>query len=543
MLLKISNFSGIAPQADPHLLASNQAQVAINCRFMGGVLNSYKALRSVTADPIPGRSKSIYRFGQAETDEAKFWFTFSVDTDVAKSQVVGDTLERTYLTDGVKPKKTNYPLAVGSSGAAYPHNSYQSAVPRPASTPVTTYHTGTGTGTAETRYYVYTYVTSWSEESIPSAVSLPIDVKSGETIRITGLQPPTTGNYDIQFIRIYRTASGSTATDYQFVAEVPVSTTIFDDSVLQENLGEVCPSISYDAPLDTLRGLINLPNGMQAAFSGNDIYFSEAYLPFTFPSKYSLALDYPVVGLGLYGTNVIAVTKGNPYLISGISPDAMSSEKLDLQQACVSKRSIVSMGYGVMYASPDGLVLVSDSASLITAPNYSKREWAAINPETITACQYEGRYYAFFTSGGGLIVEPNESAAVITQHDLTVTAAFNDLQRDNLYLAGDGNIRAWDGHATDYLPYQWRSKIFETPKQMNFAWGQVLISDSNPVTFKVYVGGTTGRTLVYTKSITNNDPFRLPSGFKNKFWEVELSGTGSVRGVLMAETIEELKQV
>lgn len=83
MLLKISNFSGIAPQADPHLLASNQAQVAINCRFMGGVLNSYKALRSVTADPIPGRSKSIYRFGQAETDEAKFWFTFSVDTDVA----------------------------------------------------------------------------------------------------------------------------------------------------------------------------------------------------------------------------------------------------------------------------------------------------------------------------------------------------------------------------------------------------------------------------------------------------------------------------
>jgi hypothetical protein len=540
MLIRIANFSGIAPQADPHLLADNQAQVAVNCRFMGGVVNSFKALRVITTDPVPGRAKSIYRFAQAEPDEAKFWFTFSTDTDVAKSQIAADTSERTYCTNGTLPFKTDYTLAVGGSGSTYPHASYQTAIPAPTTTPVTTIHSGTGTGTAETRYYIYTYVSSWGEESLPSSASLPLDVLSGQTVRVSAMAPPTTGNYNITKIRIYRTATGANAADYQYVTEVPVATTIYDDSVIQSNLGEVCPSIDYDAPPNALQGLINLPNGIQAAFLGNDVYFSAPYRPFTFPSKYILALDYPIVGLGVFGTNLIAVTKGNPYVITGISPDAMSSQKMDLQQSCVSKRSIVSMGYGVVYASPDGLVLVSDTASLLTIKNYSKREWQEFNPETITACQYEGRYYAFKSTGGGIIVEPNDVAALITQHNLTVSAVFNDLQRDGLYLAGDGNISRWDD-AVDgtYLSYQWKSKVFETPHQTNFAWGQVLVSDALPVTFKVYAD----HVLKFTKTVTNDTPFRLPSGFKAKYWEVEVTGTGAVRGILLANTIEELRNV
>lgn len=538
MLLRITNFSGIAPQTDPHLLADNQAQTAVNCRFQGGVISSFKSLRVVATDPIPGRSKTIYRYWQPETSESNYWFTFGTDTDVAKSQIAGDTNERTYYTNGTLPKKTDYTLAITGTGA-YPRATYQTKVPFPAAAPVITIHTGTGSGTAETRYYVYTYVTSWGEESIPSPVSLPLDVKVGQTVRVSSLAVPTVGNYSITNIRIYRTASGASATDYQFVAEVAVSASLYDDAVLQENLGEVCPSIDYDAPPDALQGLINLPNGMQAAFLGNDVYFSEPYRPFTFPQKYVLALDFPVMGLGLYGTNLIAVTKGNPYIITGISPDAMTSQKMDVQQACVSKRSVVSMGYGVVYASPDGLVLVNETAQVMTATNYSKREWSALNPSTITACQYEGRYYAFFSAGNGLIVDPNASAPIISSHNLTVTAAFNDLQRDGLYLAGDGNISRWDDHASTYLTYTWKSKKFEAPKQLNFAWAQVLVTDSLPVTFKVYADGT----LKHTQTITSSTPFRLPSGFKSKFWEVELVGTGAVRGVLLAEFIKELQQV
>lgn len=538
MLLKVSNFSGIAPQADPHLLAENMAQTAINCRLMGGVVGAFKNPRTITADPQPGHAKSIYRFAQNEADETKFWFTFNRDTDVAKGQIAGDPDERTFMTDGLLPKKTNYALAVGGAGTNYPKTVYDTAVPTPTAAPTALIQSGTGSGTAETRYYVYTYVTEWGEESTPSPTSLSVDVKSGQVVRVSGLVPPPAGDYDVRFIRIYRTASGSTATDFQFVAEIPVATSMFDDSVLQDALGEVCPAVEYDAPLTTLQGLVNLPNGIQAAFSGNDVYFSEPFRPFTFPAKYMQSLDFPVVGLGVFGTNLVAVTKGNPYVISGIDPSAMSVQKLDLQQACVSKRSVVSMGYGVIYASPDGLVLVGDSARMLTIDNYTKREWAALNPSTISACQYEGRYYAFFSAGGGLIVDNSANPPIVTQLDLTVTAAFNDLQRDGLYFAGDGNIRRWDD-GTGYMTYTWRSKIYETPKFTNFAWAQVLVSDGLPVTLKVYADGA----LKHTQAVTSDKPFRLPSGFTSKYWEVELTGTGAVRAVLLANTIEELKSV
>lgn len=40
----------------------------------------------------------------------------------------------------------------------------------------------------------------------------------------------------------------------------------------------------------------------------------------------------------------------------------MNVVKGDLEQSCVSKRSIVSMGRQVFYASPDGLVLLTPAA-------------------------------------------------------------------------------------------------------------------------------------------------------------------------------------
>ena len=538
MLLRVTNFSGLAPQADPHLLAENMAQTAINCRLMGGVLGAFKNPRTITTDPQPGHAKSIYRFGQNEALESNYWFTFSVDTDVAKGQIAGDPDERTFMTNGTKPKKTDYALTVGGAGTNYPKTVYDTAVPSPTTAPTVAVVAGTGEGTAEDRYYVYTYVTEWAEESIPSPASLAVSVKNGQTVRVSGLTPPPTGDYDVRFIRIYRTASGSTATDFQFVEEIPVASTLFDDTVLQANLGEVCPSLEYDAPLDTLHGLINLPNGIQAAFSGNDVYFTEPYRPFTFPQKYAVTVDFPVVGLGVYGTNLVVLTKGNPYIISGIDPSAMSSQKLDLQQACVSKRSIVSMGYGVIYASPDGLVLVGDSAQLLSIEAYSKREWSALNPSTITACQYEGRYYAFFAAGGGLIFDNSAKPPIVSQLDLSVTAVFNDLQRDGLYFAGDGTIRRWDD-GTGYLSYTWRSKKYELPRHNNFAWGQVLVTDGLPVTLKVYADGV----LTTTTTVTDDKPFRLTSGFKSKYWEIELTGTGQVRAALLANTIEELQQV
>jgi hypothetical protein len=106
-------------------------------------------------------------------------------------------------------------------------------------------------------------------------------------------------------------------------------------------------------------------------------------------------------------------------------------------------------------------------------------------------------------------------------------------------LAGDGTISRWDDHESTFLPYIWKSKIFETPKHVNFAWAQVLVTDNRPVTLKVYAGGQ----LKYTHAVTDDKPFRLPSGFKSKYWEVQLEGIGAVRAVHLAEVYKEIQQV
>ena len=54
-------------------------------------------------------------------------------------------------------------------------------------------------------------------------------------------------------------------------------------------------------------------------------------------------------------------------MITGIDPASMSQQELPIIEACVSARSMVSMGLFAIYASPNGLVMASgSSARLIT---------------------------------------------------------------------------------------------------------------------------------------------------------------------------------
>lgn len=396
----------------------------------------------------------------------------------------------------------------------------------------------------EDRYYAYTFVTSWGEESLPSPPSIPASVRAGQEVKITGFTIPTTATANLNAIRLYRTQSGSNATDWQFVTELPLANYAQDyvDTTRGEDLGEIMPSLNWTPPPAGLRGITNLPNGIMAGMSVddsenplNDIYFSEAYRPFAWPASYSLTLDYPVVGLGVIGSSLVAVTKGNPYIISGIDPSAMSSTKIDAQQACVSKRSVVSMGGAVLYASPDGLVAITGAgADIISKQHFTRREWQALKPEAITACQYDMRYFAFFEAGGGFIFDP--AAGTFVLHDINVSAAHSDLRNDALFMAVDGAIKQWDS-GTSYLPYVWKSKKFEAPKQINFAWGQAFCTGD--LTLNVYADGR----LVVTHSVTSGVPFRMPAGFLARYWELELVGTAEVTAVYLAQSMAELQSV
>lgn len=543
MRITVNNFGGIAPMVSPHLLADNLATVAENCYFNAGAIGAWRQPKFILTPAKPGIKRTIHKMGQqlsltAPDYDEKYWLHWSEDVDVVRSQVAGNADESTYFTGETFTGKTNFTLAVSEGTGLYPEVTYPLGI-RPPSTPLgAVVHSGEGSGTAEDRFYIYTYVNTFGtalEESAPSPATLTaLEVKDGQVVRLTGFTVPTSGAGNYSHWRLYRTASGNKATDWQLVAEMPINTTVYDDAVLNEDLGEVINSLDWNMPPENLRGLVNLPNGITAGFEGNNIYFSPPYRPFTFPVSYSQSVDYQIVGLGVFGTTLVVVTQGNPYLFNGIDPSAMSSQRLEEAQACVSKRSIVDIGYGVIYASPDGLVLVdSTGVRVITESHFQRRDWQAIKPWTITACNYEGRYL-FWNDTQGYLFDKNQG---LSTTNVYATAAHNDKRNDALYLQVGNDIMQWDGHQ-DLLDFRWKSKVFEAPLPTTFGWAQVLLDDGE-VTFTLHAKGLPP----YSVLVTNDEPFRLPGNDKSKYWQFEIAGTGTVRGIHLASAMAELQDV
>jgi hypothetical protein len=386
----------------------------------------------------------------------------------------------------------------------------------------------------ETRVYTWTWVNKeagFEFESAPAPASTSVDVRLGQTVAVSGRGQVPVG-YLVTHWRLYRAVSGV----YLFVAEFPASQNSFTDSVLAEDLGEELPSLTWLTPPDTLRGLTNLPNGIMAGFTGRDVYFCDPYHPHAWPVEYNQTVDFPVVGLGRMDTTLAVLTTGTPYFIQGSHPDSMVVVKSDLEQACASKRSIVSIGGAVLYASPDGLVLLSSGGSkVVTEQFFTRAQWqATFRPSSIHAYHHDMKYVAFYDNGtttGGFIFDLTSGQLIL--HTIYATAGYNDLQADKLYTTfADRSIKIWlDGAA---MSYTWKSKKFTMPQVMGFSCAQVE-AEAYPVTAKVYVDGT----LVHTQTVASRVPFRLPVA-PGRDWEFQIEGNTEVFAVLMAQSMEEL---
>jgi hypothetical protein len=401
---------------------------------------------------------------------------------------------------------------------------------------------------AETRVYTYTWVSTVAKrefESGPAAPSLAVDVFDGQSVRLSKFQEATlTGSdyivdkiYKVTTRRIYRAVNGV----YLFVDEIPASQTEYVDSKNPDDLSEEMIVAGWSQPPTNLSGLTNLPNGIMAGFVGRDVYFCEPYYSHAWPESYVQSLDYPVVGLGRMDTTLVALTTGVPYFIQGTHPDSMIVVKSDIQQSCSSKRSIVSISGVVFYASPDGLVMLSSGGSAIVTDNmFTRTQWQALNPSSIHAYQHDSKYVAFYKAGteaapitGGFVYDLISRQFIF--HDIYVTAGYNDLLRDQLFLASsDKSIKRWSDGANK--TYTWRSKIFTLPQVMSFSCAQVE-AETYPVTAKFYCDNST--TPFHTQTVTSRVPFRLPVK-AGRDWEVQVEGTSQVFSIGIAQSMQEL---
>lgn len=533
--LQIKSFGGIAPKVPPRYLQDTMAQTASNAIVFNGSLQPLKGVGSAVATLTKsGTPMTIYRFGQNTLSDSQYWFHWTTDVNVCRSQIAGDTSEWTFFTGDGVPKATYASIAL--SGSNYPSTSRILGLPAPTGAPSVTV-TGTPTSETdipETRVYIYTVVNKeagYDFESAPSTASANVSVQLGQSVDVGGFASVPSG-YTLTHRRIYRSTSGT----FLFVAEIPVSSTGFTDSVAAESLGEELPSLTWLPPPSTLAGLTNLPNGIMAGFTGRDVYFCDPYHPHAWPVQYMQSLDFPVVGLGRMDTTLAVMTTGTPYFIQGSSPDSMVVVKSDIEQACASKRSIVSINNSVLYASPDGLVMLSSGGSkILTEQLFTRAQWQeTFSPASIHAYQHDMKYIAFYTNGGttgGFIYDMSTGQFIL--HTLYANAGYNDLQADKLYTAfSNREVKIWlDGAA---LNYTWKSKKFTMPQVMGFSCAQVE-AEAYPVTAKVYSDGV----LVHTQIVASRIPFRLPVS-PGRDWEFQIEGNTEVFSVFVAQSMQEL---
>lgn len=397
-------------------------------------------------------------------------------------------------------------------------------------------------GLMQRRFYVHTYVTEFGEEGPPSEASGAVDAGSVQPVTLTlpTVEPSATNGRLLSKRRIYRSAAGTAGAAYRFVAELDIVDEEFTDEIDGAELAESLQSANWDGPPEGLRGIMSHPSGTFVGFEGADVYFSEPYRPHAWPEEYRIPVGHEVVAIGVFDTHIVVATTGLPYLITGMDPRSMSVRRLEVNQSCSSKRSMVSLGYACVYASAYGLVHVSpQGAQLITRNHITVDEWAGYHPETIRAFEYEGRYIGFYDAGpgqkGGFVFDPREPELGLVDLDFSAVSGFREPESEALYLLLESDdIVKWDAGA-DLFPGAWRSKVIHSPDPINIGSARVIANGYDDLTFRLFADGA----LAAEHVVTSREPFPLPSGYSAMDWQFEVDGTEVVAEITIAETPEE----
>lgn len=447
------------------------------------------------------------------------------------------------------------------------------------------------------RAYVYTWLTEYDEEGPPSPPTL-VNGWSNGTWTLTLFTPSDDEvgvTRNITKTRIYRTVSGTGGlTSYFFVADVPVATATYVDTVLDDiiALNTIIPSTTWYPPPENLQGIHSMPNGMAVGFKGNELWFSEPYRPHAWPVAYVLTTEFPIVGIGITGQSVVACTSGTPYIATGVNPQNLTLTKTLNPEPCNSRGSILSTDRGVYYTSPNGLVLVTQDGQVTNTTELwiTREKWRELTPsKTIHAILIASSYFAFgvvengdntFAQTGFTIeLSVNDAASfTIWPQPGGHRIGFNKLSAPNNFDIYNVQVDPWTGigiliqnsaiYYYDFadeepvmMPYRWKSKIFQqvskknfeamrvffnvppgTPTQnvaRNISPTQSLAADQYGIV-RVYADGV----LVTTREIRNSgELLRIISGYKAEEWQWQFEGRVTISNMQAATSVRELARV
>lgn len=527
MPIHVRAFAGELPKVAPRLLPDTNAAFVSNARLASGDLDPMR-LGPVIRGTGTG-TQTFYR-----NPDGTFLDFADATTRVVPGPVATDRL---YITATLDVPRMRVGATIHSLALAAP------------TTPPVLGRTGALDQTLkELVLYAYTWVTGYAEESQPSPPA-GIEWSPGCTVNLAQMQPPPAGR-NITRRRIYRSVTtGSGETEFLFVAEVAASVVNWTHDIEANPLQEAITTHDFDPPPGDLRGIVAMPNGIMAAYSGKEVMFCEPYKPHAWPAKYRLAVTDPIVALAAFGSSLAILTTGTPWVAQGLHPESMAMEKSEQAFPCLAARGVVDMGYAAIYPSTDGLVEVTQSgARLLSSALWSRAQWENLAPTSFRAAQFNGRYvFSHIPTGQTVrqlgIVDTRGEAPFYARSDVAAEELVYDLgSGDLLYLdATGGMIRELDPSnlsATRQMAF-WRSKPFYTGRPISL--GAIFVEASAVVSGSVVRVFADGAQIASIPHSQFNRVARLPSGRWNEVW-FEIEGQSTVNRVSLGQMPDEVRQ-
>ena len=383
----------------------------------------------------------------------------------------------------------------------------------------------------------------------------------------------------------------------------------FTDDFLVSSLNTIVPSEEYDPPPTNMKGLRTAHNNILVGFFDNQLCFSFPDKPHAWPEKYRLTFESDIVAIEPVAGYIIVLTKEYPYSVSGNDPATMVSARIDTLYPCVSKRSVVNMGYGVVWATWGGLAVFSPSTGidLITKFVHDWDTWEdTLDPATLIGHYYNGKYFGSHTSRSFIFERDDKIGGYFVNIQYTFSAAWSDPETGTMYYVSgnNGEIFEWDNEDQILSPLEWKSKTIVTKDYLNLGAARVIadyqtpdteaanitafnatvpalnnavwaksiqlaplngptdyldagvrdvnigtlnaypingdgqttnlkdISGVLPVTFKLFAD----KTLIFQATVSSDEIFRLPTGYRSDTFEVAVSGSSRVRAIHFGET-------
>ena len=568
----------MSSKISPRLLPEDMAVSVTNTDLDSGSLRPLKGLSLLGSADQPNLvntgapfSNQIDTLFQARTGA---WFGFQDVVSVMDSPIAEDAYDRVYFSGkmefgtlgGPHITSTQAPttihflglpkpdVSIGNGGAVSPQNSANEE-----------------TETAVSRSYCSTFVTARGEEGPPSPPTPIVDLRSDQTITLTAgaISGAATSQRNIALHRVYRTdASGV----FRRVADMSAtSSTSLVDTVLDSALGEELVSQEWNAPPAGMLGICSLSNGICAGFTGQTVCFSEAYLPHAWPTRYQLTTHNNIVAILPLETGLLVMTEGKPYIVQGADPAGMVMTELNVPYPISNARSAVDVGGKVIYASEDGLVIVSSAgASLLTESLFTSDQWfAQHNPSTIQGFLWEGKYVGFHDRPtlaadngiNGFIIDPRGGKAAFTRLrvDGTISNGVTDQLRlgyssskeNDLRLSFSNSSSVYRFGTGSYLSAEWQSRHYYSERPINIGVGRVSFGENLGAgdTQIAFLAGDNNSELIATDvrhtetvdAASNTLTFRMASGYKSHVLSATISTKRELNSISFAESPSELK--